>query len=68
MSLNDYEGFQVVLRQERGGWWRVNMTHLASGRTGSRYKPTREQCEREAGELALYLADPDRYFATLGGR
>ena len=65
MSLNDYEGFKVVLEQYRGGWW-LEMTHLASGRTASRYKGTREQCEREAGELASYLADPERYFATLG--
>jgi hypothetical protein len=66
--MNDYEGFKVVFEQDRGGWWLVDMTHLASGRTGSRYKPTREQCEREARELALYLADPDRYYATLGER
>ena len=66
--MNDYEGFKVVFERDSCGWWRVNMTHLASGRTGSRYKPTREQCEREAGELALYLADPDRYFATIGER
>ena len=65
--MNDYEGFKVVLEQYRGGW-RLKMTHLASNRTASRYKPTREQCEREAGELALYLADIDRYFATLGER
>ena len=66
--MNDYEGFKVVLQQERCGWWRVKMTHLASGRTGSRYKPTREQCEREMRDLALYLEDPERYFATLGER
>ena len=66
MSLNDYEGFEVVFEQERGGWWRVNMTHLASSRTGSRYKPTREQCERAMRDLAVCLADPERWYATLG--
>jgi hypothetical protein len=65
MSLNDYEGFKVVLEQYRGGWW-LEMTHLASGRTGSRYKPTREQCERAMRDLAVCLADPERWYATLG--
>jgi 3'-phosphoadenosine 5'-phosphosulfate sulfotransferase len=66
-SMNDYEGFKVVLEQYRGGW-RLKMTHLASNRTASRYKPTREQCEREMRDLALCLADPERWYATLGER
>jgi hypothetical protein len=67
-SMNDYEGFDVVLRQERGGWWRVDMTHLASGRAGYRRARTRRECEEEMRVLAVWLADPEKWYATLGER
>ena len=68
MSLNDYEGFKVVLQQERGGWWEVEMTHLASGRRDHRIRQTRRECEETLREMALWLTDPERWYATLGER
>jgi hypothetical protein len=68
MSLNDYEGFKVVFKQERGGWWLAEMTHLASGRRDHRIRRTRRECEEALPEMALWLTDPDRYYATLGER
>jgi hypothetical protein len=66
--MNDYEGFHFVVRLERAGWWRVDMTHLASGRAGYRSGPTRRECEEAMRDLALCLADPERWYATLGER
>ena len=66
--MNDYEGFHVVWRQRPSGWWLVEMTHLASGRRDGRIRQTRRECEEALSEMALWLTDPERYYATLGER
>ena len=66
--MNDYEGFKVILEPEPSGWWLVRMLHLASGRQGVRCGRTRRECEELMRDLALWLADPDAWYATLGER
>ena len=65
--MNDYEGFHVVWRQS-DGWCEVQMTHIASGRRDHRIRQTRRECEETLPEMALWLSDPERWYATLGER
>ena len=66
--MNDYDGFEVTWNASVGGWWKVTMLHLASGRYGCRIRPTRRECEEAMRDLALWLADPDEWYRTLGER
>ena len=65
--MNDYEGFHVVWKRS-DGWWEVDMTHLASGRRVHRIRQTRRECEETLPDMALWLTDPERWYATLGER
>ena len=67
-AVNDYEGFLVVWKQRSDGWWQVDMKHLASGRRVHRIRQTRRECEETLPEMALWLTDPERWYATLGER
>ena len=67
-QMNDYEGFHVVSGQRSDGCWEVEMTHLASGRRDHRIRQTRRECEEALSEMALWLTDPERWYATLGER